>query len=172
MVDITLLVGGKIEFKAHKVVLCAHSDVLKKMLTSPMKEAQENTIEFPEADETAFRALLEFFYTGNVPVDKSFIRQLIELCDYLQVLDLKQHCCKWLHENLVVEDACEYHAFSSKPSADEQLYKNCFQWIEDHAALVVCTDGFAKHMTAKEVEKIAASDDLNLDEIQLFEGIK
>ncbi|XP_062503064.1 uncharacterized protein LOC134180019 [Corticium candelabrum] len=173
MVDITLLIGGsKTEFKAHKLVLCAHSDVLKKMLTSPMKEAQENTIEFPEVDGTAFGALLEFFYTGNVPVDKSFICELIELCDYLQVTNLKQRCCKWLHENLVVEDACEYLMFSSKPSADEQLYKNCFQWIEDHAAIGVCTNGFAKHMTAKEVEKIAASDHLNLDEIQLFEGIK
>ncbi|XP_062503413.1 kelch-like protein 15 [Corticium candelabrum] len=173
MVDITLLIGSnKTEFKAHKVVLCAHSDVLKTMLSSPMKEARENTIEFPEADETAFGALLEFFYTGNVPVDKSFICQLIKLCDYLHVPNLKQHCCTWLPDNMVPEDACEYLLFSSQPSADEQLYKNCFQWIKDHATLVVCTDGFAKHMTAKEVEELAASDDLNLDEIQLFEGIK
>ena len=173
MVDITLLIGGsKTEFKAHKVVLCAHSDVLKKMLTSPMKEARENTIKFPEADETAFGALLEFFYTGNVPVDKPFICQLIELCDYLHIPNLKQHCCTWLHKNLVAEDACEYLMFSTKPSADEQLYKNCFQWIEDHAAKVLCTDGFAKHMTAEEVQKIVASNSLNLKEIQLFEGFK
>ena len=173
MVDITILVGAnKTKFKAHKLVLSAQSDVLEKMLTSPMKEAQENTIGLPKVDETAFRALVEFFYTGNVPVDKSLICQLIELCDHLHVLDLKQRCCTWLHENLVAEDACEYLMFSKKLSADEQLYKNCFQWIEDHAAEILCTESFSMHMTAEEVEKIAASDDLNLDEIQLFEGIE
>ena len=173
MVDVTVVVGSnKMEIKAHKLVLCAHSDVLKKMLTSPMKEAQDNTIEFPQVDETAFRALLEFFYTGNVPVNKSFICQLIELCDYVHVPNLKTHCCTWLHENLVAEDACEYLMFSKKPSADEQLYENCFQWIEDHAAEVLNTDGFEMYMTAEDVKRLAASDDLNLDEIQLFQGIE
>ena len=62
--------------------------------------------------------------------------------------------------------------FSTKPSADEQFYKNCFQWIEDHAAKVLCTDGFAEHMSVEEVQKIVASNSLNLKEIQLFEGFK
>ena len=94
MVDITILVGAdKTKFKAHKLVLCAQSDVLEKMLTSPMKEARENTIELPEVDETAFKALVEFLYTGNVPVDKSFRCQLIEPCDYFHVQNLKQRGC-------------------------------------------------------------------------------
>ena len=113
-VDITILLGAnKTKIKAHKLVLCAQSDVLKKMLTSPMKEARENTIEFPEVDETAFRALVEFSYTGNVPVDKSLICQLIELCDYLHAQNLKQRCCTWLHRNLVAEDAFRVTYYTS-----------------------------------------------------------
>ena len=173
LVDIILVVGNnKVKFEAHRLVLAAHSDVMKNMLYGQMKESLQDTIELPAVDETAFRALLEYVYTGKLPVDKSFICQLIELCDFLSILDLKQHCCTWLCKNIETENVCQYLMFSTRLSADEQLYKYCFEWIEDHAAAVLCTDGFAEHVTAEELQKIAASDNLNLDEIQLFEGIK
>ena len=173
LVDIILVVGNnKVKFEAHRLVLAAHSDVMKNMLYGQMKESLQDTIELPAVDETAFRALLEYFYTGKLPVDKSFICQLIELCDFLSILDIKQHCCTWLYKNIETENVCQYLMFSTRLSANEQLYKYCFEWIEDHAAAVLCTDGFVEHVTTEELQKIAASDNLNLDEIRLFEGIK
>ena len=57
--DVTFIVGQEnMEFKAGRLVLAAHSDVMKSMLYGKMKESQEDVIKLPNVHGVSFRALL------------------------------------------------------------------------------------------------------------------
>lgn len=116
--------------EAHRLVLAAQSDVMKTMLYGGMKESQLDVIKLPAVETVPFKALLDFFYTGSVEVNTSFICTLITLCDYYNVQKLKRLCCNWLAKQLCVGDVCQYLMFAA--DADKELYTNCFSWLEDH----------------------------------------
>ena len=135
-----------------------------------MKESREKVIKLPDKDIPSFRCLLDYFYTGCVTLNKSVICQLIELCDYYNVQKLKQECCNWLCRNLRVEDVCQYLVFAG--CADEQLHKDCLDWLDDHISEVTKTAGFTQLLTEEQLEKILARDSLNIHEIDLFESLE
>ena len=67
--DVTIAVKDK-EFKAHRAVLAAVSPFFLTLLTSNMKESDEQLIkvELEEATETVMEDALKYLYTGNVTV--------------------------------------------------------------------------------------------------------
>ena len=169
--DVTLIVGKeRMEFKAHKLVLATHSDVMKRMLYRGSREGQEEVIPLPDADCSSFKSLLKYFYTGCVTMNKSFICQLIEMCDYYNVQELKRVCCKWLFQNLCVEDACKYLMFAAL--ADEELHHDCLNWLDDHISDVKGTEGFMQLLSAQQLEEILARDSLDIHEIDLFQSLQ
>jgi hypothetical protein len=168
--DVTLIVGEtNVEFKVHRLVLATHSDVMKKMLHGGLRESKEKVISLPDKDPSAFESLLKYFYTGCVTLNKSFICQMIELCDYYNVQGLKRVCCKWLSENLCVEDVCKFLTFSAL--ADEELHDSCLNWLDDHITDVMGTVGFTQ-LGAKQLEEILSRDSLDVHEIDLFESLQ
>ena len=67
--DVAVLVRGKY-FKAHKVVLTASSPFFRKLLTSGMRESNEDVIkiELDEATEDVMEDVLSYIYTGDVSI--------------------------------------------------------------------------------------------------------
>lgn len=65
--DVAFVVGGQHHFPAHRVVLAARCAYFKVLLFGKMKEAHTGA-EIPIHDTTpeAFRALLEYIYSGRV----------------------------------------------------------------------------------------------------------
>ena len=167
--DVTLIVG-KEKLKAHRLVLAAHSDVVKGMLYGDLKEGKEEVITLQGTDGVSFRSLLEYCYTGCVTLNKSFICQLIELSEYYNMQYLKQVCCNWLWRHLCVDDVCQYLMFAEP--VDQELYKNCLAWLDDHIADVTETEGFTQLLTEEHLEAILARDTLDIQEINLFESLE
>ena len=168
--DVTFIVGEEnMEFKAHRLVLAAHSDVMKSMLYGKMKESQEDVIKLPNVHGVSFRALLEFFYIGRVGVSKSCICELIKLCDYFNVQELKRVCFSWLSKNLCVDDVCHYLMFAV--DADEELHSNCLNWLDDRIAVVIKTEGFIQMLNREQLQNVFARDSLDVHEIDLFDSL-
>ena len=169
--DVTLVVGKENkEFKAHRLVLAAHSDVMKRMLYGELKEGHEDVIKLPEKDCASFESILKYFYTGCVTLDKSFICQLIEMCDYYNVQKLKRVCCNWLSKHLRVDDVCHYLVFAAR--ADVELLQDCLNWLDNHITEVMKTEGFVQLLAYEHLEKILARDCLDSHEIDLFESLE
>ena len=76
--DVTIAVKDK-EFKAHRAVLAAASPFFLTLLTSDMKESNEQLIkvELEEATETVMEDALKYLYTGNVTVVEERAHNLI-----------------------------------------------------------------------------------------------
>ena len=88
--DVTIAVKGK-EFKAHKAVLAAASPFFLTLLSSDMKESNEQLIkiELEEATAAVMEDVLKYVYTGNVLVTEESAHNLIATADYLLLPGLK-----------------------------------------------------------------------------------
>ncbi|KAM0716713.1 hypothetical protein Q7P37_008158 [Cladosporium fusiforme] len=63
--DLTITCQGY-EFRVHKVILCAQSEYFRKLLTGPFKEANSDTIDFPEDDPYDLEMLIYFLYNSRL----------------------------------------------------------------------------------------------------------
>ena len=82
--DVTIAVKDK-EFKAHRAVLAAASPFFLTLLTSDMKESNEQLIkvELEEATESVMEDALKYLYTGNVTVVEERAHNLIATANFL-----------------------------------------------------------------------------------------
>ena len=81
--DVTITVKGK-EFKTHKVVLAAASPFFLTLLTSDMRESNEQLIriKLEEATASVMEDVLKYVYTGNVSVTDERAHDLFATADY------------------------------------------------------------------------------------------
>ena len=66
--DVTLVVAGGREFKAHKNILSARSPVFAKMFKHGMSESISNRVIISEISAVTVEQLLAYIYTGDAPV--------------------------------------------------------------------------------------------------------
>ena len=114
------------------LLLESHSDVLKAMLNSGMKEEREHRIELRHVDPDTFRTLLGFIVSGWLPLTSDTVAEVLALCDQLQFLSAKSRCIRYLQKQLsaetclVVLDLAErFHCGALVESGTEFLSK-CF----------------------------------------------
>ncbi|GIX84747.1 speckle-type POZ protein [Caerostris extrusa] len=89
--DITLSTQTT-KFPAHKVILCARSDVFKSLLTN--KEIEENgSIEIEDFDDETVHSLLMFLYTDTTEdMQWSMANKLYKAAIYYKIHLLKWRC--------------------------------------------------------------------------------
>ena len=54
------------EINVHRLILITRSEVFKRMLSSGMKETNQDVIEFKEFSSKALKVIVEYLYTGRV----------------------------------------------------------------------------------------------------------
>ena len=88
--DVTIAVKDK-EFKVHKAVLAAASPFFLALLTSNMKESNEQLIkvDLEEATESVVEDALKYLYTGNVTINEERAHNLLAMANYLLLPSLK-----------------------------------------------------------------------------------
>lgn len=60
------------EFRVHKSVIGARSNVFMKMFASNMKEAKDGKLEIVDTDQSTFEKLLHFIYCDKIPEDLDY----------------------------------------------------------------------------------------------------
>ena len=90
--DVTLIVGGR-EFRAHRVILAAHSDYFLHLFTSGMEETSSERITLHEVEANVFGHILDIVYTGDVSeaASASFdvLRDVLITANMWQIADLE-----------------------------------------------------------------------------------
>ena len=101
--DIILDVGGK-EYAAHRLILCASSDVFQVMLMNQnWTESKESTIKLTEEDQCAkvFPDFLKYLYTGIIHFNHHVVLPLALLADKYNVRDLVVLCVEYMRQHIV-----------------------------------------------------------------------
>ena len=84
-------ISGKQELAAHRLILCASSEVFQIMLMSNnWTESSEKKIVLKEspACEAVFEVFLKYLYTGRIQVDYANVIPILQLADKYNVKDL------------------------------------------------------------------------------------
>ncbi|CAH0553089.1 unnamed protein product [Brassicogethes aeneus] len=98
MCDVHLKVGIKI-FSAHRLILCATSDVFYAMLMRPeWTEWHESNVELQELPqcEGVFHLFLEYFYTGKILITHTNVMPILALADKYIVKSLSRLCIEYM----------------------------------------------------------------------------
>ena len=169
--DVTIAVKDK-EFKAHRAVLAAASPFFLTLLTSNMKESNEQLIkvELEEATETVMEDALKYLYTGNVTVVDERAHNLIATANFLLLPSLKTMAGNVLKETVSTENCVFNYYFADKYECVE-LKEKCRDVINTNFSVVMETEDFLK-LDQKQVMEWVSSDDVIVDaEENIFKGI-
>ena len=98
-----IVIAADREFKCHKAILSARSEVFKNTLAHNTVERNTNTIVIKETSVQAVEDMLKFIYSGDVPEDpKSLTADLLHIANMHQLHPLVEACLKNLVDNLDV----------------------------------------------------------------------
>jgi len=137
--DCTFIVEGK-TFHAHKIILCAQSEVFSKMLESNYWKKEEST-EIKDTSAQAFEQLLEYFYTGSISLSHDVNRclEVLELSLRFMVYHLASYCEYILSKEIEASIASPlYHILSYE--GGETTQKFVAQWILNHYDEIIDND--------------------------------
>ncbi|GLG97737.1 Uncharacterized protein GBIM_04433 [Gryllus bimaculatus] len=98
MNDICLIVSG-VEYPAHRLILCASSEVFQVMLMNPeWSESQESRVVLQETPTCAaiFGDFLQYFYTGRIRINHATVMPVLSLADKYNVKDLVKLCVEYM----------------------------------------------------------------------------
>ena len=171
--DIQIGVGHKI-FYAHKLILCASSDVFKVMLMSETwPESQRNKIILKEEPEciAVFDDFLKYLYTGEVQLNHYNVLALLMLSDKYNVCDLRDVCISYMCDH-VVSLVEHNHAVSwlqyAQLCGHDKIAEVCYNFILWNFHKVACTHDFLLMDKDLLLEFLESSDLVIVDELTLF----
>ena len=169
--DVTIAVKDK-EFKAHRAVLAAASPFFLTLLTSNMKESNEQLIkvELEEATESVMEDALKYLYTGNVTVVEERAHNLIATANFLLLPSLKTMAGNVLKKTVTTENCLFNYYFAEKYECVE-LKEKCSEVIKSKFCIVMETEDFL-NLDMKQVMEWVSSDDVIVNkEEDVFKGI-
>ena len=169
--DVTIAVKDK-EFKAHRAVLAAASPFFLTLLTSNMKESNEQLIkvELEEATESVMEDALQYIYTGDITVVKERAHNLIATANFLLLPSLKTMAANVLKEVVSTQNCLFNYYFADKYEVVE-LKEKCWEVINENFSVVMETEDFL-NLDMKQVMEWVSSDDVIVNaEEDIFQGI-
>lgn len=102
MSDICLVVGNN-RYPAHRVILCASSEVFQVMLMNPeWNECRESVIELKEEPccLEVFPQFLKYLYVGQIRISLQTVMPMLALADKYNIKDLVQLCVDYMLKHI------------------------------------------------------------------------
>ncbi|XP_055389941.1 BTB/POZ domain-containing protein 17 isoform X2 [Condylostylus longicornis] len=102
MSDICLVVGNN-SYPAHRVILCASSEVFQVMLMNPeWNECRKSVIELKEEPSCSlvFPQFLKYLYVGQIRISLQTVMPMLSLADKYNIKDLVQLCVDYMLKHI------------------------------------------------------------------------
>ncbi|KAE8751315.1 hypothetical protein FOCC_FOCC001886 [Frankliniella occidentalis] len=174
--DVCLVVGGK-EYPAHRLILCASSEVFRIMLMSPQwSECKESRIVLGETPACAevFDRFLQYFYTGHICVDSQTVMPILTLADKYNIKDLTNVCQNYMYEHVqyaaTTNQLVAWHQYT-QACGHIKVAKKCQDFIKWNLQLIAQTPDFGNFEPEILISILEQDDIVILDEMTLLEYV-
>jgi len=103
--DVTFKINNEI-IKAHKVVLCSHSEYFRAMCLGGLRESTQQQIEIHDTPPFAFKKLIQYLYTKQINIEElcDNIVEMFIVADKFGCVTLKEHLELVMTRNITVEN--------------------------------------------------------------------
>lgn len=130
--DFTVESEDGVQYKVHKGILCARSDVFKAMLKSETAESQQNCVKLMDASAEDIHSMLEFIYSGTIKdMDNVNFSTVLMLADRYNLPGLHQLSTLALSRQINLENALEILVLSDLYGS-ETLKHNAMKFIKSN----------------------------------------
>uniref|UniRef100_A0A158QP50 BTB domain-containing protein n=1 Tax=Haemonchus placei TaxID=6290 RepID=A0A158QP50_HAEPC len=142
LTDFTIRVGGR-EIRAHRAILAARSPVFQAMLMHELtNETKSVMLEISDLDYDVVYELVYYIYCGRCQKEIGDIAtDLLIAADKYRLVELKNHCEKFLVENLANENVCQLLILGDLYNA-ERLQERAVQFILQRPKYITSTPGW------------------------------
>jgi len=140
--DVVVQCGDK-SFDCHKVILASHSPVFKAMLTSNMKEKNNNEIQIDDIEPEVMTEFLEFIYTGKSSNLDKFAMRLFIAADKYQINSLKETCEKILISSIWIDNCISLLILGDKCSP--AIKKSALKFMIKNKSSINFGENFVNH---------------------------
>ncbi|KAM9324434.1 kelch-like protein 10 [Gastrophryne carolinensis] len=167
--DVIIEVNGT-EFNAHKIVLCECSPYFRALLRS-MYNPFEKKYRIPDITADIMDQILQYAYTGSVPITTGNVQSLFIAADQFNILGIIGLCSEFLIDHLSVENCIGLHKFLGYFFYPDLQHK-VFMFILQNFNSIASHSAEFLELSVLELQKIIANDHLNVkQEEAVFEAI-
>ncbi|KAM9367004.1 kelch-like protein 10 [Symphorus nematophorus] len=158
------------EFHAHKVILCNCSSYFRALYIRWLSP-DIRVYDIPNVSADMMKLIIEFAYTGFVPVTQENVKELFIAADYFNVLGIRQACSDFMEEQLTPHNCIGIWWFSDVFN-DPQLKHKAFLFMLKHFEEVAATSEEFLELSVQELGTIIEDDQLSVrKEKKVFEAI-
>ncbi|XP_071769135.2 kelch-like protein 10 [Centroberyx gerrardi] len=118
-------------FNIYTIILCGCSQYFRVLFTHGWSTPQQRLYDIPGVSANMMRLLIEFAYTGSVPVTAKNVEELLAAADQLFFMGVVRACCQFLEEQLCPQNCTGIWKFVDVHYCPD-LRRKAFLYILDH----------------------------------------
>ncbi|XP_070694999.1 kelch-like protein 10 [Pempheris klunzingeri] len=161
---------GNVQFHVHKVILCNCSPYFRALFTT-WSTPDSRLFDIPNVSPDMMKVIIDFAYTGFVPVTQQNVQELFIAADQFNVNGVIQACSDVLEEQLTIQNCISTWWFADTYYTPD-LKHRVFLFILNHFEEVAATSEEFLQLSAQQLTKIIENDRLNVNtEKKVFEAI-
>ncbi|XP_061396069.1 protein roadkill-like [Musca vetustissima] len=141
--DVTLVTKDRVEFKAHKLVLCVRSDVFAAKFRNDLQEEQKtDSITIEDMNSKVLKELLNYMYTDSV-IAKEMAGDLFVAAKKYALLGLQEMCVDMLIETMSTDTVADILLLGNRHS-NERLKSESTQFAMENIKTVMATESWKR----------------------------
>ena len=175
---ILIFFSGKQELAAHRLILCASSEVFQIMLmNNSWTEASEKKIVLKESPEceAVFEVFLKYLYTGKISVNYSNVIPILQLADKYNVKDLLKVGLNFMSRNVPMaakkNQVVSWYQFTTN-CGYKSVSQLCLNFIKWNFDLVSRSIDWPNLELESLILILASSDLVTLQEMMVFRSLE
>ncbi|XP_017291098.1 kelch-like protein 10 [Kryptolebias marmoratus] len=167
--DTVIRVGGDVELKVHKIILCSCSSYFRDLFCS--KPSALQVYSFPDVSPNIMKLILEFAYTRSAVVTEGNVLELLAGADRFAITDLIQACCVLLLQKLCPNNCINIWRLAQHYQYTDLMGK-ALQYILHHFEEVAGVSAEFLQLSVEQLADLLEKDELNVkQESSVFEAV-